>query len=727
MRSLHFRLRTVLLAACASAAALGAGAVDADEAQAQLDAARQLMTSATAEFGSPRQGRSIAQLEQVIGILEPLRQQAALPPLGRDLLVQAYEMQGRAYFNIGLSDKAAQAFRQLVQLKPQHSLDRERVSPKVVDFFLTVKKALVGQIAVSSKPAGARVTLNGELLGLTDFFPLEVLAGSYTLEITREGYASETRSVTIAPRAVEALEVTLTRTAATCFFVTQPAGVEIWIDGELRATSAGTPLPDAQEELRAKGLDPDRSSARTAVGNLSLGAHAIELRRRCYEPIKTSVEVPEARDYDIEPVRLEDSRASLQLSSDPPGARILLDGELKGVTPMHLDGVCSGAHRLEVRHSAGKFLQELTLSRNEDLALDCPIRPTLAFLGVVASATADARVLADAEATIFANLAKISSLNLARPQREQVAHLLEAEGVTLADLLPRSGANAETVKRATERLAAGLDVQGFLIAQLLEERLLRTTTLHLLAAGNSTPDSKDVVFADAAAYRDLQAALDRVVPLQRTWLGLITVDVKGLDGVGALRVVPGSPAASAIQPGEVVVSADGRPLARTADLLEVMAVKKPADRLALSVRGPGGQRTVEVTLGATPQEVPLNDPAILYNKLMMDLRQVVEGYPGTPSAALAQLNLALCAMHFGDYVSAHEHLLKARSELPAGAGLSQGTALYYLGLALERLGYPQDAAAAYAAAAAARDATITDNDGLPVSTLAARRAVSPGQ
>jgi tetratricopeptide (TPR) repeat protein len=130
---------------------------------------------------------------------------------------------------------------------------------------------------------------------------------------------------------------------------------------------------------------------------------------------------------------------------------------------------------------------------------------------------------------------------------------------------------------------------------------------------------------------------------------------------------------------------------------------------------------VEVVLGETPQEIPLNEPSLLYNKVMMDLRQQVEGYPGTETAAFARLNLAICAMHFGDFAAAHEHLLKARTELPTRPGLSQGTALYYLGLALERLGYKKEALDAYRAAAAFKDATLFNNDGPAVAPLAARR------
>ena len=95
--------------------------------------------------------------------------------------------------------------------------------------------------------------------------------------------------------------------------------------------------------------------------------------------------------------------------------------------------------------------------------------------------------------------------------------------------------------------------------------------------------------------------------------------------------------------------------------------------------------------------------------------------PGTEGAAFARLNLALCAMHFNDFAAAHEHLLKARDELPQRSGISQGTALYYLGVALERLGYKKEAVDAYRAAAAAKDATLFNNDGPAVPSLASRR------
>jgi tetratricopeptide (TPR) repeat protein len=725
------RLRSLAPILCLALGLLGSGARAAQEqaplsdpVQRELATVQELLARAQAEFDGPQQGRSIVLFDDIVGRLESLRRQGSLPGRGREILVQAYELRARAYYSIGLQEKAAESFRSLVQLAPQQSLSKERVSPKIVDFFNSVKKALVGYLAVSSRPAGAKVTLNGEVLGLTDFFPLEVLAGEYTVEVSREGYKTEQRQMSIAPKATETLQVDLVRTAASCFFITEPAGVEIWIDGTLRATTAGNLAPDLFDTARSKGIDPARASSRTEVANLSLGAHAVEFRRKCYEGVKRTIEVPEPQDYDTEPVRLEESLASLTLTSDPAGGQILVDGESMGQTPKQLDGLCSGRHRVEVKHRSGKWVKDVTLERNAALSLDCPIRPTLAFLGVVAANPSGERVVADVEERLLQNLQAIKSLNFVPAPRETVDRLLDQERLTRRSLLPGSGTDPELVRKLTEKLASALEVQGFLVAFLPEERLQRTASLFLLAAGNATPDRWDVAYAESAAYLRFVSALDTRAEVARPWSGLITIDTALQEGVPVLRLAPGSPAEKAgIQPGEVVYAADGKPIASTADLLALVAAKKPKERLALHLRGAAGAtRNVDLTLDLSPREVPLNDSTLLYNKIMMELRQQIEGYPGTTEAAFARLNLAICAMHFGDFVAAHEHLLKAKGELPVRPGLSQGTALYYLGLALERLNYRREAQDAYKAAAGFKDATLFDNDGPAVAPLAVRRA-----
>ena len=720
--SLVLALALAAPAARAQESAAPSGALS-EAVQKELGAVQDLLARATAEFEGPQQSRSIVQFDEIVTRLEVLHRQGTLPTRGREILSTAYELRARAYYNIGLQEKAADSFRSLVQLNPQYSVSKEKVSPKVVDYFNSVKKALVGYLAVSSSPAGAKVSLNGDFLSLTDFFPLEVLAGEYTVEVAREGYRTETRTISIAPKATETLQVELTRTLASAFVVTEPAGVEIWLDGQLRTTTSGTPGPELLEVVRAKGLDPGRASGRTELGNLSLGSHNLEFRKKCYETVKRQIEVPEARDYDTDGIKLQDSVGSLQLRSEPPGGRIFLDGEPMGITPKDLDAVCSGKHRIEVKHTSGKFIQDVVVGKDESLTLDCPIRPSLAYLGVVAESAAGERVAPDVEEKLIENLQKMATLNFVPAPRETVDRVLESEKLTRKALLPGGSAEPDLVKKVTEKLAASLEVQGFLIALLPGEKLQRTAVLNLLAAGNTVPDTWDVSFGESASYMRFLSAVDRKATLYRPWTGLITVDSAMFEGVPVLRVVPGSPAAQAgVQPAEVLAAVDGKAVKQTSDLLAAVDAKKAKEKLALQFKGAGGAaRALDVTLAETPQEIPLNDPSLLYNKVMMDLRQQVEGYPGTETAAFARLNLAICAMHFGDFAAAHEHLLKARTELPARPGLSQGTALYYLGLALERLGYKKEAMDAYRAAAGFKDATLFNNDGPAVAPLAARR------
>lgn len=65
-----------------------------------------LLAQATATFNGSQQSRSIVLFEQIASKLEPLRASGALTPHDRQVLLRAYEFQGRAYVTLGLQEKA---------------------------------------------------------------------------------------------------------------------------------------------------------------------------------------------------------------------------------------------------------------------------------------------------------------------------------------------------------------------------------------------------------------------------------------------------------------------------------------------------------------------------------------------------------------------------------------------------------------------------------------------
>jgi len=66
------------------------------------------------------------------------------------------------------------------------------------------------------------------------------------------------------------------------------------------------------------------------------------------------------------------------------------------------------------------------------------------------------------------------------------------------------------------------------------------------------------------------------------------------DGVMVLRFVEGLPAAKVLRSGDIIVEANGKPVAKTEDLLQILSSRKPGDHMSLSVKR--GEQTIPVEL-----------------------------------------------------------------------------------------------------------------------------------
>ena len=708
----------VALALCALPSAFASAQTDAD-----LAALRATLDQAVTEFEGPQQGQSLVRFEEIIARLETERRQGSLSEAGATLLVRAYEYRARVQFNLGNTDRAGDSFRALIALRPQHNLDAASISPKVVDFFKSVKSQIIGFVTVQSAPQGASVALNGKVLSVTDFFPLEVVAGDYTLDITKNGYRPESRPVTVAAGETLSLQFDLVRTSATGFVITEPTDVEILIDGIRKGSTTGVLDPALAAIAAARGLDPAKSSSRLEIPDLPSGSHIIEFRRPCYETLKLGLDVPEPQDYDIPPIKLEPSIGTITLTSDPPGGQIFIDGESLGVAPKTLRGVCAGLRRVEVRHAAGRFVQDIDLKPRSTVELAAQIRPTLAFLGVVADGPSGERNLASMESRLGRVASStIKAMNFLKADSAIVERTLASERLKLVDLLPPGKPDPALVRRVFEKLAAALEVQGFLVGRIPEEQLSRSAALHVFAAGSVVPDSASVVIEDDSSYARFFAAFEKKVSLRAPWSGLVTVDTLLHEGPVVLRVVPGSPAEkAAFARGHVITAAGGKKISRTEELLAAIAATAPGKPLSITVTAAGGPKTVDLTLENAPREIPFQGGGVLANKISMDLRQTIEGYPGSENAAFARLNLGLIALGLHDYSGAHDAFIKAKNELPSSAGLSRGTAAFYAGVALEHLGYSKEALDEYTQASQDAGATLLSPDGPKVQDIARRR------
>jgi PDZ domain-containing protein len=78
------------------------------------------------------------------------------------------------------------------------------------------------------------------------------------------------------------------------------------------------------------------------------------------------------------------------------------------------------------------------------------------------------------------------------------------------------------------------------------------------------------------------------------------IDVELITQVAVVDVLPGSPAAGLLAPGDIVVSADGQELTGAEELQAITATASPGDELSLAIMREGEEREVVATLAAVP-------------------------------------------------------------------------------------------------------------------------------
>jgi putative serine protease PepD len=89
----------------------------------------------------------------------------------------------------------------------------------------------------------------------------------------------------------------------------------------------------------------------------------------------------------------------------------------------------------------------------------------------------------------------------------------------------------------------------------------------------------------------------------RAWLGVIVTPAN--NGVGIDSVVPGGPASHAgLRADDVIVAVDSTTISVPDDLTSALSDRKPGDVIQVTVITQGARRTVTVTLGTRPANLP---------------------------------------------------------------------------------------------------------------------------
>lgn len=198
----------------------------------------------------------------------------------------------------------------------------QKKNPYVEDAKGLLSDIDLANLVVVSIPSGASVALDGEKLGTT---PLnhEAKAGLHELRLELDGHHVLRNEVELTPGERKEVKVTLRRVEkGKAHVATTPPGASVLVDGE-EAGKAPVTL------------------------EVAAGPHLIAAELAGYDRVEKSIVVEPGGKAEVALV-MGQSSGKLMVRTTPPGARIIIDGDHAGTSPMVAD-LEPGAHRIAAR------------------------------------------------------------------------------------------------------------------------------------------------------------------------------------------------------------------------------------------------------------------------------------------------------------------------------------------------------------------------------------------
>lgn len=179
-----------------------------------------------------------------------------------------YDSMPAARYKVELEKAGYKPFQTAITISPG--------GEEVLDIEL---EALPGSIMVNTRPARARVYINDRFVSVSPAFKKDLPPGAHVIRAEKPGYGVTEEQIILANGQDLDHTITLQKNVGTLLVITEPAGVQVIVDGEREGVT------------RAAGTDA--ISAVFTVDNLKQGQHSLQLVKKGYkfEPTNFTIEV----------------------------------------------------------------------------------------------------------------------------------------------------------------------------------------------------------------------------------------------------------------------------------------------------------------------------------------------------------------------------------------------------------------------------------------------------
>ncbi len=312
---------------------------------------------------------------------------------------------------------------------------RVRISDGATTSRHVVLQSDRGRLRVTSTPAGATVSLDGQKVGRTPLSLAAVAAGPHRVRVhlDRPPHRPHQENVTVAVGQETAVNARLVPRVGSVLVITTPPGARVSLDGTPRGRApvklTGVFVGRHIVQVQAAGMTPQRRDVTVLEGEAAYARITLSskpsLRVACSEAGSTltvngeeqagprahlrglasgSYKVKCAKDgfrdleRDIALSAGDNKKITLTMSSKPElivdckphGARVFVNGRDAGSSPVTVNDLRAGEHRIRCEHSGYKdFEDEVDLEDGETTRLDEELSRPNWFDGLIAAIRGD--------------------------------------------------------------------------------------------------------------------------------------------------------------------------------------------------------------------------------------------------------------------------------------------------------------------------------------------------
>ena len=244
------------------------------------------------------------------------------------------------YLKISHPDLSSTEFWFPYDLEPKQGYELTLINKMINNVILS------GSLSIITKPEnGATIILNGKVISsqtpyINDIIP----AGKYEITVSKERYKTVTKILEIKGGEDKKLEIEMPIDVAT---ITLKADIEteIYVDGEKMKNG-------------------------TWIGELNSGNHEVIYKKKFHIDASQTilVEGGKSQTYELLPIPIV---GCLNLTSTPSGVTVLIDGNDYGLTPLSLNNLLIGDHKLRLLKNGFNTLDvDINIKENDTLTID---------------------------------------------------------------------------------------------------------------------------------------------------------------------------------------------------------------------------------------------------------------------------------------------------------------------------------------------------------------------